>query len=141
MNRAVALFVLFAVCLAARADTFNDIMEAHHQAVSKLSLSKSTKQAVVDLDQKFEKSMRADLEELVSLEKASPRRGLLVAKMKKDNSAYKQSLSTALGAKWDAYQRAYGALVPSTKRNTSRVAGTSKSKKKAENPSGHKKGK
>ena len=140
MNRTVALFALLACCLVARADSFTEIMQAHRTVMSKLGVSSSVKKAVADIDEKFEKSMRADLEELVSLEKASPRRPILVSKMKKDTAAYRQSLSSALGSKWGAYQVAYGALVPSDKRNTSTAAGTSKPKKKAATPSPRKKG-
>lgn len=138
--RAVVFCALVALCVIAFADTFSDIMAAHRTAIGRLSLNQSTKLKVSELDSKFEKSMRADFDELVGLERTSPRRSILVSKMKRDTSNYRDSLHSVLGSNWDKYQRAYGSLVPTPKHSTAKASGTSKPKKKTVSPSGHKKG-
>lgn len=110
------------------ADTFGDIMAAHRKVVSRLSLSSGVKAKLATLDSAYEETTRADLQELVSLPKSSPRRDLLAAKMKRANSEYRAALTELLGAKWPAYQRAFAALVPSSQRGSNTRPGTSKGK-------------
>ncbi|MES1227342.1 MAG: hypothetical protein ABUL72_01645 [Armatimonadota bacterium] len=141
MKRFFLAVALLAVGVMVNADSFTDIMATHRKAVASLSLSAATRQKVADLDDDFEKSMRADLDQLVTLERSSPKRAQLLAKMKKDNAVYRQSLEQALGSNWVKYQRAYGRLAPSTKSNTSKPSQPSKSKKKASTSASHKKGK
>ena len=126
------LFFL-ASCLSS-ADTLSDIMAAHRKVLGKLNLSAQTRTKVTALDDAFESATRAYLQELVALPRTSPRRRALVAKMKKANQDHRAALAQALGTKWPAYQRAYAAAVPSSRRNASAPAGASKKKSGSRRP-------
>lgn len=129
----LSVFLVISASLAS-ADTLSDIMAAHRKVLARLALSAQTKSNLTALDDKYESETRADLHELVSLPKASPRRKVVVAKMKQANQEYKATLAQILGPKWPAYQRAYANAVPSDRRNTTRPGKPSQKKATAAAP-------
>lgn len=127
MNRLALTALALCLPLFALADTFDDIMAAHRKALTQAKVTGSQREKVDKIDEEFTKSMRSSLDELVKTPKSSPHRDALVTKMRKDTSDYKTELRKTLGTKWDAYQRAYGALMPSRSVGAARATEPSKS--------------